>query len=75
MMFRVALFALTAATLSNGFVPRQCSIVRGGALPMASKTKEKVKEKKVEGKKAGADAPPVNLGWDSHTAVVSFVLF
>ena len=28
-------------------------------------------EKKVEGKKAGKDAPPVNIGWDSHKAVVS----
>jgi len=28
-------------------------------------------EKKVEGKKAGKDAPPVNIGWDSHNAVDS----
>jgi hypothetical protein len=25
---------------------------------------------KTEGKKAGEDAPPTNLGWDSHQAVV-----
>ncbi len=28
-------------------------------------------EKEVEGKKADEDAPPVNIGWDSHKAVVS----
>jgi hypothetical protein len=27
-------------------------------------------ETKTEGKKAPADAPPANLGWDSHSAVV-----
>jgi hypothetical protein len=25
-----------------------------------------------EDKKAGADAPPVHLGWDSHQPIVSF---
>ena len=69
-MYRVAVLALlsTAATLSNGFVPRQASIARGGAFNMSTETKD---EEKVEGKKAGADAPPVNIGWDSHKAVVS----
>jgi hypothetical protein len=32
-------------------------------------TEEKT-DNKVEGKKA-EDAPPVNIGWDSHSAVVS----
>jgi hypothetical protein len=32
-------------------------------------TEEKTDDK-VEGKKA-EDAPPVNIGWDSHSAVVS----
>jgi len=70
MMFRVAFFALlsTAATLSNGFVPRQASMARGGAFNMSTEAKE---ETKVEGKKAGEDAPPVNIGWDSHKAVES----
>jgi len=70
MMFRVAFVALlsTAATLSNGFVPRQGSIGRGGAMNMSTEAKE---ETKVEGKKAGDDAPPVNIGWDSHKAVES----
>ena len=27
-------------------------------------------ESKTEGKKAGEDAPPVNIGWDSHKPVV-----
>ena len=69
-MFRVAFFALlsTAATLSDGFVPRQASIARGGSFHMSTETQD---EKKVEGKKAGKDAPPVNIGWDSHKAVVS----
>lgn len=35
---------------------------------MSTETKD---EEKVEGKKAGADAPPVNIGWDSHKPVVS----
>ena len=25
------------------------------------------------GKRAGEDAPPVNIGWNSHEAVVSFI--
>ncbi len=29
------------------------------------------KEAKTEGKKAGKDAPPVSIGWDSHQAIVS----
>lgn len=36
---------------------------------MSTETKD---EEKVEGKKAGPDAPPVNIGWDSHKPVVSF---
>lgn len=35
---------------------------------MSTEAKE---DTKVEGKKAGEDAPPVNIGWDSHKAVVS----
>jgi hypothetical protein len=38
------------------------------------KKEDKKKEddkKEVEGKKADEDAPPVNIGWDSHKAVVS----
>ena len=73
MLFRVALFAVlsTAATLSNGFVPRQVSMARGGSFNMSTEAKDKVDE----GKKAGEDAPPVNIGWDSHKAVVSIDLF
>jgi len=71
MIFRVTLFAFlsTAATLSNGFVPRQASIARGGSFNMSTEAKEKVDDKKVEGKKAGKDAPPVNIGWDSHSPI------
>jgi hypothetical protein len=29
------------------------------------------KKEEIEGKKAPEDAPPVNIGWDSHKAVVS----
>ena len=76
MIFRVALFVFlsTATTLSNGFVPRQASIARGGSFNMSTEAKEKVDDKKVEGKKAGKDAPPVNIGWDSHSPIVSSVL-
>ena len=38
---------------------------------MSTEAKDKVDE----GKKAGEDAPPVNIGWDSHKAVVSIDLF
>ena len=39
---------------------------------MSTEAKEKVEDdKKVEGKKAGKDAPPVNIGWDSHSPIVS----
>ena len=76
MLFRVAFFALiaTAATLSNGFVPRQVSMTRGGAHNMSTEAKDKVDDDTVEGRKAGKDAPPVNLGWDSHSAVVGVYL-
>lgn len=59
---------------------------RGGSLPMstaeandtdASKMQETARRtmmaarlQKQEGKKAGNDAPPVNIGWDSHKPVV-----
>ncbi|MGK3745386.1 MAG: hypothetical protein ACI8RD_000297 [Bacillariaceae sp.] len=36
---------------------------------MSTKEQEKTDDK-LEGKKA-EDAPPVNIGWDSHSAVVS----
>lgn len=37
---------------------------------MSTEAKDKVDEdEKVEGKKAGKDAPPVKLGWDTHKAV------
>ena len=39
------------------------------SLPMSTAEEEKVEEK-VAGKKA-ENAPPVNIGWDSHKAVVS----
>ena len=40
----------------------------GYSLPMS--TTEAKEDKATEGKKAGPDAPPVNIGWDSHEAVV-----
>jgi hypothetical protein len=43
---------------------------------MSTEAKDKVDEdKKGGGKKAGEDAPPVNIGWDSHNAVVSVDMF
>ena len=38
------------------------------SIPMSA-TVEK-SEETTEGKKAGKDAPPVNIGWDSHKPVV-----
>jgi len=44
------------------------------SLPMSTteepKTEAKKAEEPVVGKKAGKDAPPVNIGWDSHKPVV-----
>lgn len=37
---------------------------------MSTTEEPKTEDKKVEGKKAGKDAPPVNIGWDSHKPVV-----
>lgn len=37
---------------------------------MSSATEDEKVEKQAEGKKAKND-PPVNIGWDSHNAVVS----
>ena len=34
-------------------------------------SKKDDKKEEIEGKKAPKDAPPVNIGWDSHKAVVS----
>ena len=38
-----------------------------GMFSLSMSTKE---ASKTEGKKAGNDAPPVSIGWDSHQAVV-----
>lgn len=35
------------------------------------KVEAKKSDEEVEGKKAPEDAPPVNIGWDSHKPVVS----
>ena len=43
------------------------SSILNSSLPMSTKEKE---ETKTEGKKAGADAPPTHLGWDTHNPVV-----
>lgn len=40
---------------------------------LASTAESETEEKKVDGKKAPEDAPPVNIGWDSHKAVVSYL--
>jgi len=54
---------LSAASLAQAFSPvRPSSLARGGS-QLHSTTE------KTEGKKAGKDAPPEHLGWDSHQAV------
>lgn len=76
----VTLAALTSGTDGFGLPSRQFGIspassigVRGGctrpssSIGMSSSTEEAT----TTGKKAGADAPPVNLGWDTHQAVES----
>ena len=64
-----ALFSiLSLCTAADAFAPRSrpAVIARGGSIFAATKEKETT-----EGKKAGKDAPPVQLGWDTHQAVVS----
>eukprot|EP00816_Leptocylindrus_hargravesii_P005676 CAMPEP_0196803202 /NCGR_PEP_ID=MMETSP1362-20130617/2589_1 /TAXON_ID=163516 /ORGANISM="Leptocylindrus danicus, Strain CCMP1856" /LENGTH=393 /DNA_ID=CAMNT_0042174655 /DNA_START=25 /DNA_END=1203 /DNA_ORIENTATION=+ len=70
---KLSILVLSAvATASNGFVP-----IKSGSnafVPKMSATTETTetegkKAPKTEGKKAGDDAPPVNIGWDSHRPV------
>ena len=61
----------SVCAIADAFVPRSPSLVRGGGL---FSTAEK-EDQKTEGKKAGKDAPPTHLGWDSHQAVVRLYLF
>jgi coproporphyrinogen III oxidase len=63
-----ALLALiaAAATSADAFaVPSNQFAMRGGSLHASTA------ETETEGKKAPEDAPPVNLGWNSHQAVDS----
>jgi len=53
----------TTTTTVDAFAPQSPLAFRGGEL---YSTKEKT-----EGKKIGKDAPPVNIGWDTHQAIVS----
>jgi coproporphyrinogen III oxidase len=53
---------LATLSVANGFAMRP-----GGA--SRSSLYMSTKEAKTEGKKAGKDAPPVSIGWDSHQAI------
>mmetsp|Transcript_20799 Transcript_20799/g.29357 ORF Transcript_20799/g.29357 Transcript_20799/m.29357 type:complete len:393 (+) Transcript_20799:147-1325(+) len=64
----VALLSTLVAT--NGFATPRAFAVRGGNSRLSMSTTEK-EDTKTEGKKAGKDAPPVNIGWDSHKPVES----
>jgi len=65
----VALLSMMAATVSNSFVLRHPSAIdRGGSSHMSSTAEEEKTTKKIEGEKV-ENAPPVNIGWDSHSAV------
>eukprot|EP00428_Durinskia_dybowskii_P028643 CAMPEP_0170242944 /NCGR_PEP_ID=MMETSP0116_2-20130129/21245_1 /TAXON_ID=400756 /ORGANISM="Durinskia baltica, Strain CSIRO CS-38" /LENGTH=389 /DNA_ID=CAMNT_0010493793 /DNA_START=28 /DNA_END=1197 /DNA_ORIENTATION=+ len=66
MRFTGTLLALlSTAVVANGFTPlRPVAFARGGSHSMST-----TEEAKVEGKKAGPDAPPTHLGWDSHNPV------
>jgi hypothetical protein len=56
------LAVICTTSAANGFSAiRPMVFARGGALPMSTK-----------GKMAGADAPPVQLGWDTHNPVVGY---
>jgi hypothetical protein len=70
MKFCSALLTIfSVCVLADAFVPRsRPALMRGGGngLPMSATAEEP----KTEGKKAGEDAPPTHLGWNSHMAVV-----
>ena len=61
----LTIFAVCVA--ADAFVPRsRPAMMRGGGLPMSATAEDE----KTKGKKAGDDAPPASLGWDTHKAVV-----
>jgi len=65
----VLLTIFSVCAVADAFVPRsRPALMRGGASGLPMSTKEKSDEK-TEGKKAGEDAPPVQLGWNTHQAV------
>ena len=65
-----SILSLYCAASADAFAPRSRPGVtsRGGSQFAATQEKEAT----TEGKKAGPDAPPVQLGWDTHQSVVSF---
>ena len=66
----LAVLSAASAYGAEGFgVPRTFVAQRSSLTSLAMSTKEK--EATDEKKK---DAPPVNIGWDSHKAVVRFLL-
>eukprot|EP00522_Entomoneis_paludosa_P006375 CAMPEP_0172450728 /NCGR_PEP_ID=MMETSP1065-20121228/8966_1 /TAXON_ID=265537 /ORGANISM="Amphiprora paludosa, Strain CCMP125" /LENGTH=397 /DNA_ID=CAMNT_0013202547 /DNA_START=152 /DNA_END=1345 /DNA_ORIENTATION=- len=67
-------FFFSALASSDAFAtvtPRASLTTRGGDSRLFSTTEEKKEatEAPAEGKMAGDDAPPVQLGWDTHQAV------
>mmetsp|Transcript_7746 Transcript_7746/g.11351 ORF Transcript_7746/g.11351 Transcript_7746/m.11351 type:complete len:410 (-) Transcript_7746:131-1360(-) len=78
-----ALLAAASSTADAFTIPNRSFAVRGGTTLSSTTDAEKETEKtdgkknkgkkdkgkKTEGKKAPKDAPPVQLGWNSHTAV------
>ena len=67
--FSALLTALSVCVVADAFAPHsRYALMRGGGggLPMSATAEES----KTEGKKAGNDAPPVHLGWNSHKPVV-----
>ena len=83
----LVILSATLSSAANGFAPsnsRTTSTRLGGTASSATVEKttndtfqrsllaaQLANSKKNGLKKAGADAPPVNIGWDSHEPVVS----
>ena len=67
----LAVLSAASAYGADGFgVPRTFGAQRSSLTSLAMSTKEKEATKKDASKK---EAPPVNIGWDSHKAVVRFL--
>jgi len=58
---------------TRAFATRSAAARSSLGMSTAEKADDKTEEKEeAKGKKAGKDAPPTHIGWNSHQPVVSF---